>query len=36
MVTAIRKTSKNNNEYIDIEHKRAEAFVYWQVINRLK
>lgn len=37
MVATIRKTAKNNNGYIDIEHKRAEALVYCQdFINRLK
>ena len=37
MVTIIKKTGKNNNGYIDIEHKRAEALEYWQTfINRPK
>jgi hypothetical protein len=37
MVTIIKKMGENNNGYIDIEHRRAEALVYWQAFtNRPK
>jgi len=37
MVTVIRKMGESNTGYVEIEHKKAEAVVYWQTfINRPK
>jgi len=33
MMSVLKKTEKPNNEYIEADVKKAEAFVYWQAIT---